>query len=90
MAPPRNQSRERDISGGITKAGDVKLRRALCQVASVMINRGRATSLRTWDAKAATCKDRKRAMEALARRISVIPHRMQVDGTAFRMVAASS
>jgi transposase len=29
----RNQSGERDVSGGITKAGDVNLRRALCQAA---------------------------------------------------------
>ncbi|MGB3243208.1 MAG: IS110 family transposase, partial [Sulfitobacter sp.] len=33
-------------------------------------------------------RGRKRAMVALARRISVILHRMWVDGTAFRMEAA--
>jgi transposase len=31
LTPSRNQSGERDVSGGITKAGDVNLRRALCQ-----------------------------------------------------------
>lgn len=36
LTPSRNQSGERDISGGITKAGDVSLRRALCQAATVM------------------------------------------------------
>ena len=30
LTPSRNQSGERDVSGGITKAGDVNLRRALC------------------------------------------------------------
>lgn len=37
LTPSRNQSGERDISGGITKAGDVNLRCALCQAATVMM-----------------------------------------------------
>ncbi|WP_234941972.1 transposase [Ensifer adhaerens] len=48
MTPSRNQSGERDVSGGITKAGGIKLRRAHCQAATVMMNRGRSTWLRTW------------------------------------------
>ncbi|MCG7522557.1 IS110 family transposase [Ruegeria sp. Ofav3-42] len=44
----RNRSGECDISGGNSKAGDVNLRRALCQAANVMMNRGRSTWLRTW------------------------------------------
>jgi transposase len=43
LTPSRNQSGERDVSGGITKAGDVNLRRALCQAATVRMHRGRAT-----------------------------------------------
>jgi transposase len=85
LTPSRNQSGERDVSGGITKAGDVNLRRALCQAATVMVNRGRATWLRTWAAQVARRRGRKCAMVALARRISVILHRMWVDGTAFRL-----
>ena len=84
----RNQSGERDVSGGITKAGDVTLRRALCQAATVMMNRGRATWRRTWSAPVAKRRGRKRAMVALARRISVILHRMWVDGMTFHMEAA--
>ena len=53
LTPSRNQSGERDVSGGITKAGDVNLRRALCQAATVMMHRGRATWLRTWAAQVA-------------------------------------
>jgi transposase len=53
LTPSRNQSGERDVSGGITKAGDVNLRRALCQAATVMMHRGRATWLRTWAAQLA-------------------------------------
>lgn len=51
LTPSRNQSGERDVSGGITKAGDVTLRRALCQAATVMMHRGRSTWLRTWAAR---------------------------------------
>lgn len=88
LTPRRNQSGERDVSGGITKAGDVNLRRALCQAATVMMNRGRSTWLRTWGAQLAKRRGRKRAMVALARRIAVILHRMWVDGSTFQFEAA--
>uniref|UniRef100_UPI00355C4B4E transposase n=1 Tax=Ruegeria jejuensis TaxID=3233338 RepID=UPI00355C4B4E len=84
LTPSRNQSGERDVSGGITKAGDVNLRRALCQAATVMMNRGRLTWLRTWGAQLAQRRGRKIAMVALARRIAVILHRIWVDGTVFQ------
>lgn len=84
LTPSRNQSGERDISGGITKAGDVSLRRALGHAATVMMNRGRATWLRTWTAKLARRRGAKRAMVALARRIALILHRMWQDDTDFR------
>lgn len=84
LTPSRNQSGERDVTGGITKAGDVTLRRALCQAATVMMHRGRSTWLRTWAAQVARRRGGKRAMVALARRIGVILHRMWVDDTDFR------
>ena len=90
LTPSRNQSGERDVSGSITKAGDVNLRRALCQAATVMMNRGRSTWLRTWAAQIARRRGRRRAMVALARRIGVILHRMWVDGTAFRSEAPTA
>ena len=79
--PSRNQSGERDISGGITKAGHVNLRRALCQAATVMMHRGRTSWQRTWAAKIARRRGAKRAMVALAWRIAVILHRMWKDDT---------
>ena len=99
LTPSRNQSGERDVSGGITKAGDVTLRRALCQAATVMMYEegqktvqwtvfptigGRSTWLRTWAAQVARRRGPKRAMVALARRIAVILHRMWIDDTDFR------
>jgi transposase len=83
LTPSRNQSGERDESGGITKDGDVTLRRALCQAATVMMHRGRSTWLRTRAAQVARRRGAKRAMVALARRIGVILHRMWVDHTDF-------
>lgn len=84
LTPSRNQSGERDISGGITKAGDVNLRRALCQAATVMMHSRRSIWLRTWAVQVARRRGAKRAMVALARRISVILHRMWVDDADFR------
>ncbi|WP_373289063.1 transposase [Gemmobacter aquaticus] len=84
LTASRNQSGERDVSGGITKAGDVNLRCALCQAATVMMNRGRSSWLRTWAAQLARRRGAKRAMVALPRRISVILHRMWGDDTNFR------
>lgn len=84
LTPSRNQLGERDISGGITKAGDVNLRGALCQAATVLVHRGRSTWLRTWAAKLARLHGAKRAMVALARRFAVILHRMWKDETDFR------
>lgn len=66
----------------------MNLRRALCQAATVMMHRGRATWLRTWAAQVARRRGSKRAMVALARRISVILHRMWVEDSDFRADAA--
>jgi transposase len=74
----------------ITKAGDANLRRALCQAATVMLNRGRGNALRTCASSVAKRRGRKRAMVALARRMAVVMHRMWIDGTTFRMELAST
>jgi transposase len=76
------------VSGSITKADDVNLRQALSQAATVMMNRGRSTWLRTWGTQLAQCRGRKIAMVALARRIAVILRRMWVDDTVFQLDAA--
>lgn len=90
LTPSRNQSGERDVSGRITKAGDANLRRALCQAATVMMNRGPSTWLRTWAERVARRRGRKCAMVALARRIAVVLHRMWRDDTAFQAGAPIS
>jgi len=83
LTPSRHQSGERDIIGGITKSGDVNLRWALCQAATVMLHRDRPSLLRTWAARVTKRRGSKRAMVALARHAGVILHRIWRDGTEF-------
>ena len=71
LTPSRNPSGERDVFGDITKAGHVNLRRALCQAATVMMDRGCSNWLKTWAAQVARRRGRRRAMVALAQRIGV-------------------
>ena len=83
LTPSRYQSGERDIVGGITRAGDETLRTALYQAATVMLNRGRPNWLTAWALRVAARRGKKRATIALARRIGVVLHRMWRDGTEF-------
>jgi transposase len=87
LTPSRHQSGERDVSGGITRAGDANLRRALCQAATVLMHRGPASWLRSWAVQVLRRRGTKRAMVALARRIGTILHRMWSDGKDFRLDA---
>jgi transposase len=83
LTSSRHPSGEHDFTGGITKAGDVSLRRALCQAATVMVHLGRPLWLGTWAARVAKRRGSKRAMVTPARCIGVIRHRMWRDGTEF-------
>ena len=84
LTPGRDQSGERDIVGGITKAGDASLRAALYQAATVMLNHGGPNWLKAWAQRLTKLRGKKRATVALARRIGVVLHRMWRDGTEFR------
>ena len=85
LTPGRDQSGERDVVGAITKAGDVGLRTALYQAASVMLNcAGSQNWLKAWALRLTKRRGKKRATVALARRIGVVLHRMWRDGTEFR------
>jgi transposase len=84
LTPRREQSGERNIIGQISRAGDVGLRTALYQAATVMLQRGRKNWLTAWALNVAKRRGKKRATVALARRIGVVLHRMWKDGTDFR------
>lgn len=84
LTPRRQQSGERDVISQITKAGDVGLRTALFQAATVMLRLGKHNWLSAWAWNLAKLRGKKRATVALARRIGVVLHRMWRDGTEFR------
>ncbi len=85
LTPGRYQSGEVDVVGAITRAGDVGLRTALYQAATVMMHRGKPSWLKAWGLQVARRRGTKRAVVAMARRIGVTLHRMWVDGTEFRL-----
>lgn len=85
LTPRRDQSGERDMTGGITRAGDVALRTALFNAATVMMHRAKPCRLKGWGLQVAKRRGLKRATVAVARRIGVILHRMWVDGADFRL-----
>ena len=90
LTPRRAQSGERDIIGGITRAGDGGLRTALYQAATVMLHSGRPNWLSAWAWAVAKRRGKKRATVALARRIGVVLHRMWQDSTEFRFTRADT
>lgn len=88
LTPKKYQSGEKDITGGITRAGDEMVRTALYEAANVLLSRiTRFSKLKRWGMDVAKRRGSKRAKVALARKIGVILHRMWVDGTTYRWSA---
>lgn len=85
LTPRRHQSGETDIVGQISRAGDVGMRTALYQAATVAMHRGKPSWLKAWGLRVARRRGMKRAVVGLARRMGVILHRMWVDGIEFRL-----
>jgi transposase len=89
LTPKKYQSGEKDVTGGITRAGDEMVRTALYEAANVLLARiTRFSKLKRWGMDVAKRRGSKRAKVALARKIAVILHRMWVDGTTYRWAAA--
>lgn len=85
LTPRKYQSGEKDITGGITHAGDGAVRVMLFEAASSILTRAtRMTPLKRWAMDVAKRRGAKRAKVALARKLAVIMHRMWVDGTTYR------
>jgi transposase len=89
LTPKKYQSGEKDVTGGITRAGDEMVRTALYEAANVLLSRiTRFSKLKRWGMDVAKRRGPKRAKVALARKIAVILHRMWVDGTTYQWTAA--
>ena len=89
LTPMRYQSGEKDVSGGITKAGDAEARALLYEAAHVILTKPiKGGALKSWAMRLAKRAGPAKAKVALARRLAVILHRMWVDATPFRFAAA--
>jgi transposase len=85
LTPKKYQSGEKDVTGGITRAGDEMVRTALYEAANVVLSRTtRFSKLKRWGMDVAKRRGSKRAKVALARKIGVILHRLWIDGTTYQ------
>jgi transposase len=84
LTPRKYQSGETDYTGRISKIGDVSVRTALYEAANVILSRPiRGSDLKTWALGVARRAGPRKAKVALARKLSVVLHRMLRDGTEF-------
>ena len=85
LTPKRYQSGETDVTGGISKVGDTRVRTALYEAANAILSRAtRLSGLKRWAMEVAKRRGLKRAKVALARKLASVLHRVWADGTDFR------
>jgi transposase len=82
LRPRRDQSGSRDPQLGITKAGNVYLRKLLVECANYILGpRGQDSALRRWGLQLAGKggkNARKRAIVAVARKLAILLHRLWI------------
>jgi transposase len=86
MTPKKYQSGETDISGRISKIGDGSVRTAAYEAAHIILTKPLkgCAKLKSWGMRLANRAGMKKAKVALARKLTVIMHRMLADGTTFQ------
>jgi transposase len=85
LTPKTDQSGETDITGAVSRVGDVRVRTARYEAAHILLTRAvRVSALQRGALEVAKRRGLRRAKGALARKVAVILHRMWVDGTTFR------
>ncbi len=88
LTPRRYQSGEEDYTGHISRCGDKLLRTYLYEAAGIILHRvSRWSALKAWGTRLAKRTGTKKATVAVARKLSVILHRMLRDGSEFRWAA---
>jgi len=94
LRPGRRESGQMRRELGITKEGDVYLRKLLVQCALVILSRGgRDSDLRRWGLKLAgrgVKNAKKRARVAVARKLAVLLHHLWVNGVVYEPLYNSS
>jgi transposase len=84
LTPKKYQSGEMNVTGRISKIGDAGVRTALYEAANIILTRPvKGSVLKSWAARIANRAGMRKAKVALARKLSVVMHRMLVDGTPF-------
>jgi len=90
LTPRRFQSGEMDWSGGISRAGDAGVRRALYQAANVLIHHSRGwCALKSWAVRVPKRRGLDKAKVALARKLAVVLHKMWTTGEDYRLKTAA-
>ncbi len=88
LTPRRYQSGEEDYTGHISRCGDRLLRSYLFEAAGVILHRvSKWSALKAWGTRLAKRIGTKKATVAVARKLSVVLHRMLRDGSEFRWSA---
>jgi transposase len=93
LRPKRSESGERHPQLGISKEGDIYLRKLLVQGAHCVLWRGPDTDLRRWGRKLAERggqNARKRALVAVARKLAILLHRLWVTGAVYEPLRNSN
>jgi transposase len=88
LTPRRYQSGEEDYTGHISRCGDKLLRTYLYEAAGIILHRvSRRSALKARGTRLAKRIGTRKATVAVARKLSVILHRMLRDGSEFRWSA---
>jgi transposase len=85
LTPARFQSGQIDVQGRISRQGDIHLRTYLYEAANTVLTRSRAdTALKRWGLGLKARLGHKRAVVAVARKLSVVLHAMWAKATPFK------
>src|SRR6266566_3913195 len=86
LTPTKYQSGETDYTGRISKIGDSSVRAVLYEAAHVILTKPvkGCAALESWAMRIAKRAGMNKAKVALARKLTVIMHRMLADGTTFQ------
>jgi transposase len=91
LTPRRYQSGEEDYTGRISRWGDKLLRTCMYEAAGIILHRApRWSALKAWGTQLAKRIGTKKATVPVARKLSVILHRMLRDGSKFRWSAKAA
>jgi transposase len=91
LTPRRYQSGEEDHTGHISRCGDKLLRSYLYEAAGIILHRvSRWSAPKAWGTRLAKRIGTRKATVAVARKLSVILHRMLRDGSEFRWSATDA